>query len=150
MPKELIMRGRTDSGSTEKLNFGGQPRRGYGYRMTQFQLYPSSGIGVDVGELVASITADKVAVTPTDPNFNDDGLIATSFVRVESQYATEKPQVLTVINDLFVITQDLILMVQDTSASASPVNWQVRFEEIKLSDGAAAVANFHQFTIFDD
>ena len=142
------MRGQTASGGEEKLEFGHQARPGYGYRLTEFVLYPSTGIGSQSSELCGTITSGTTAVAPTDPNFNDAGLIAT-FVVDHNSGSNYGPEYLGVINDLFVITQDLILMVQDTGGSSLPVNWHCRFEEIKLSGSAEAVANYKQFTIYN-
>jgi len=145
--EEFIIRGQTASGETETLNFSGQTP-GYAYRLVEFQLYPSTSIGSASSELCATITAGKTAIVPTDPNFNDPGLIAT-FVVDHNSGSNYGPEYLGVINDTFLITQDLILMVQDTGGAATPVNWQCRFEKVKLSSSAEAVANFKQFTIFD-
>ena len=149
MNKEFVMRGQTASGSTEVLNFSGNTP-GYAYRLTEFSLYPSTGIGTSTGELCGTVTAGKTAVAPTDPNFNDDGLIASTFLRIESQYSTEQPLSITTVNDTFLVTQDLILMVQDTSVAGAPINWQARFVAEKMNSSEEAVANFKQFTIFDD
>ena len=73
------MRGSTASGLTEVLNFG-KYKQGYAYRMTEFQIYPSSSIGTVEYELAASITAAKTYEDPANPNFNNDGLIATSLL----------------------------------------------------------------------
>ena len=148
MPNEFVMRGQTASGETEVLNFSGHTP-GYAYKLVEFTLYPSTGIGTERGELCGSITAGKTAVAPTDPNFNSEGLIGTTFLRIESQYTTEMALAITSVNDTFLITQDLILMVQDTSSAAAPVNWQCRFVAEKVNSGEEAVANFRQFTISD-
>jgi len=148
MKKEFVMRGQTASGLTEVLNFSGY-KPGYAYRLIEFSLYPSLNIGTERGELCGTITAGKVAVTPTDPNFNDDGLIATTFLRIESQYTSEMALSITSVNDTFLITQNLILMVQDTSTAGAPVNWQCRFVSVKMNEAEEAVTNFNQFTISD-
>jgi len=147
MPKEFIIRGQTISGGTEVLNISGY-RPGYGYRLTEFDLFPGAAIGQSAVELMGTVTADSSQETATDPNFNNEGLIATAYVSVQnSQYAGH---VQSVVNDLFIITQDLILMVQDNISPASaPINWQVRFKEVKLSASAEAVANFKQYTIYN-
>jgi len=127
MRKTFVMRGQTASGQTEVLNFG-KYKAGYAYKITEFQLYHSTNIGAAHNEMVGSITAGKVAITPTDVNFNDEGLIATALVNGHRDYDVGS---LTVINDTFLITQNLILMVQDTSGTDAPVNWQCRFESVK-------------------
>jgi len=146
MRKEFVMRGQTASGETEVLNFSGY-KPGYAYRMTEFQLYPSTNIAGNNDELVGSITAGKTAVAPTDVNFNDEGLIASAISSIRDHL----PVVATysVINDTFLITQNLILMVQDQSGG-DPVNWQCRFVAEKMNDSETAVANFRQFTISDE
>jgi len=147
MNKEFVMRGQTASGETEILNFRGN-KPGYGYRLVQFDLFPGSGIGSDANELCGTVTAGKVAVTPTDPDFDDPGLIASAMFGASSSQAYPYSFIF-IINDLFVITQDLILMVQDTSGGNNAVNWQCKFEKVKLSKSGEAVANFNQFTIYD-
>ena len=147
MPEELIMRGQTASGLTETLNFSGRTP-GYGYRMTEFAIYPSTGIGSTEAELCACVTANDTAANPTVPDFNEDGLIANAiWVNYYSTAYIPGPGH-SIVNDLFIITQDLILKVQDTTSS-TPVNWQCKFEKVKLSNAAEATANFKQFTIFD-
>jgi len=145
MNKEFVMRGQTASGLTEVLNFSGN-KPGYAYRLTEFALYPSTDVPASSYELTGSVTAGKTAVAPNDPDFNDDGLIATTFTKSESNVAYPVTS-LTIINDLFLITQDLILMVQDTGSA--PINWQCRFKSVKMSVAEEAATNFKQFTIFD-
>jgi len=143
--EEFIIRGQTASGSTETLNFSGQTP-GYAYRIVEFHLYPSDNIPGQNVELMGTITAGKTAVDPDNPNFNDEGLIATAlFTKGTEPHHTVSD--VSIVNDTFLITQNLILMVQDAYSTA--INWQCRFEKVKLSDSAEAVANFKQFTIFD-
>ena len=139
------MRGQTANGETEVLNFG-KYKQGYAYKITEFSLYPSSNVGVSVNEMCGSITAGKTAVAPNEPNFNDDGLIATSVVSV---YNNES-YILSVLNDTYIITQNLILMVQETSSNNHPVNWQCRFESVKMSGAEEAAVNYKQFAISDE
>lgn len=151
MNKEFVMRGQTASGETEVLNFSGH-KPGYAYRLTEFQLYPSTSIGSQFAELVGTITAGKTAVAPTDPNFNNEGLIASLVVHVGHDSETRGNALvpLVVINDTFLITQNLILMVQNTSGSSNPVNWQCRFVAEKMSKSEEAVNNYKQYTISDE
>ena len=146
MNKEFVMRGQTASGQTEILNFSGY-KSGYAYRLVEFVLYPSTGMGSANDELMGSITASKTATTPTDPNFNDEGLIGVAYA---SQYSSPAypPGDRTIVNDTFLITQNLILMVQNTD-SGTPVNWQCRFVAEKMSGPESAVTNYKQFQISD-
>jgi len=148
MNKEFVMRGQTASGETEILNFSGY-KPGYAYRLTEFQLYPGDGIGSADNELLGSITASKTIEAPTDPNFNDEGLIGVSSFNAHNSVAYG-PLHYSVINDTFLITQNLILMVQDTAGGNRPVNWQCRFVAEKISGPEEAVANYKQFTISDE
>ena len=145
MNKEFVMRGQTASGGTEVLNFSGNTP-GYAYRMTEFALYPSTNIQSATYEITGTVTAAKTAEAPTDPNFNNEGLIATTAIQDhhDSSYSGDS---ISVVNDLFLITQDLILMVQDTTGA--PINWQCRFVAEKLVNGEEALANYKQFTISD-
>ena len=148
MKKEFVMRGQTNSGETEVLNFSGF-KPGYAYRLTEFQLYPSTNLpNVDV-EMTASITAGKTAVSPMDVDFSDEGLIGTAFLQSNAS-STRLQSDLVVINDTFLITQNLILMVNNAAGSNEPVNWQCRFESVKMSGSEEAVTNYKQFLISDE
>jgi len=148
MNKEFVMRGQTASGKTEILNFSGN-KPGYAYRLVEFQLYPSTNLpGVDV-EMTASITAGKTAIAPTDVNFNTEGLIGTAFLQSNAS-STRLQSDLIVINDTFLITQNLILMVMNSAGSNEPVNWQCRFVAEKMSKSEEAVTNYKQYTISDE
>jgi len=147
MPKEFVMRGRTASGETEVLNIGSQARPGYGYIMTEFLLYFGEDIGGAGKELAGTVTAGKTAVAPLEPDFTNAGLIATSLCFASG--STDNPDHWTVVNDLYIITQDLILMVQDKSGNDGFTNWQCRFREVKLTSAAEAVANYKQYTVFN-
>ena len=79
---------------------------------------------------------------------NRSTMIATAMM--ENNKDTAYPiTYLSVVNDTFLITQNLILMVQSTN-SATPVNWQCRFVAEKMSGPEEAVANYKQFTISDE
>jgi len=147
MKKEFVMRGLTASGKTEVLNFSGY-KPGYAYRLVELELYPSAAIGSNNFDLHGTITAGKTAVAPTDPNFNDEGLIGVA-TYADNSNSAYGPSVTSVINDTFLITQNLILMVQDDGGSSTSVNWQCRFEAVKMNNAEEAAANFKQFSIFD-
>jgi len=147
MKKNFVMRGQTPSGETELLNFGGY-KPGYAYRLVEFEIYPSTNVGGAHYELAATLTAAKVEEDPANPDFTNEGLIGT--VLLVSQSGIEFYGGTRVINDTFLITQDLILSVIDTVAgSPMAVNWQCRFEAVKMSGPEEAATNFKQFTIFD-
>ena len=142
------MRGQTVSGGQEVLNFSGF-KPGMAYRLTEFLLFPSTATGTTSYEMCGSITAGKTAMAPADQNFNDEGLIGVAFI--ENEDAEHYPiSYKTIINNTFLITQNLILMVQDTGGSSHPVNWQCRFEAVKMSGPEEAVANYKQFLISDE
>ena len=96
--------------------------------------------------MCGTITADNSSMPPNNPDFNNEGLIATTLIFGRGD--NTGPYELSVVNDLFVITQDLILQIADVDTNA-PVNWQVRFKEVKLSGPAEAVANYKQYTIYN-
>jgi len=146
MRKTFVMRGQTASGETEVLNFSGY-KPGYAYRMTEFVLYPSTNIPSEHIEAQGTVTAGKTAVAPTDPNFNDEALIAVC--HLENNNLQAYPiSTQSVVNDTFLITQNLILMVQNTDGD--PVNWQCRFESVKMSGPEEAATNYKQFAISDE
>ncbi len=147
MNKQFVMRGQTASGETDTLNFSGY-KPGYAYRLVEFELYPSVIGSSAIGELSASITAAKTAEDPNNPNFNNEGLIGVTSLGFRNDakfYET------TIINDTFLITQNLILKVIDNEAGdPMAVNWQCRFVAEKMSGPEEAVANYKQFTISDE
>jgi len=153
MKKEFVMRGQTASGYTEVLNFSGY-KPGYAYRLTEFKLFGSTSLGTAFAELWGTVTAGKTAVAPTDPNFNDDGLIAVSQyatnINASGGSATAFPVNNEIINNTFLITQNLILMVQDTGTAGNPINWQCRFESVKMTGPEEASVNYKQFAISDE
>ena len=148
MRKEFVMRGQTASGGTEVLNFG-KYKQGTAYRITEFILYPSVTLGVGTNqELCGSITAGKTALAPqTNVNFNDEALIASSFFCLDIGAGPTSTH--SVINDTYMITQNLILMVQDQGGDSNPVNWQCRFESVKMTGSEEAAVNYKQFAISD-
>jgi len=148
MKKEFVMRGKTASAGTEVLNFSGH-KPGYAYKLVEFQLWPSTGIGSTTHELIATITAAKTYEDPSNPNFNNEGLIATAInVRDDGQRSV---YMANVINDTFLITQNLILAVLDSHAGAPmDVNWQCRFVSEKMSGPEEASVNYKQYAISDD
>jgi len=148
MNKEFVMRGQTASGLTEVLNFSGNTP-GYAYRITEFEIFPSNNIGGVSYELAGTVTAAKVFEDPSNPNFNNEGLIATAMMGALNNFQSGTMH--TIVDDTFLITQDLILAVVDTqTGSPMPVNWQCRFVAEKLVNGEEALANYNQFTISND
>jgi hypothetical protein len=149
MPKEFTMRGQTASAGEEVINISGY-RPGYGYKVTEFRVYPSTNLGSAHGEYFAALTASKTAADPVNPDFNDDGLIGTAmFIIAANPAANSEFGTGALWNEDFVITQDLRLSCRETDGGVA-VNWQIKFKEVKLSRGAEAVANFKQFSIFSN
>jgi len=147
--KEFVMRGQTASGLTHTMNFSGH-KGDYGFRLIEFAIYPSTGIGTNSFELAATVTAAKTFEDPSNPNFNNEGLIASAYFR-DKLIDNRVTQTAVVVNDTFMITQDIILAVVDTYAGAPmAVNWQCKFLPVKLSSAEAALTNYRQFSIFDD
>jgi len=149
---EFVIRGQTANGGVEKLNFSGF-KPGYAYRMIEFQLYPSTNIGGGATadyEASASVTAGKTLLDPAAPDFNNDALIATALFLKDSTSAYYQFGTSSVVNDTFMITQDLLLQVHEQSGNGSPVNWQCRFQPVKMTGSEEAVANYKQFTISDE
>jgi hypothetical protein len=147
MKKAFVIRGQTNSGETEVLNFSGY-KPGYAYRLVEFRLWPQSVASGAVYELNGTITAGKVAVSPIDYDFSNEGLIGVAMMQDNDNehYPISES---SLVNDTFLITQNLILMVQNTSSAGHPVNWQCRFESVKMTKPEEAVTNYKQFMISD-
>lgn len=142
---EFVMRGNTAKGLTEILNFGGH-KLGYAFIITEFQLYPSENIGNADAEMTGIIAAGKTSLDPDNPDFSNDSLIACTLFSDDAadHYPASSH---TVINDTFLITQDLRLTVSNTEAAN--INWQIKFRPVKMSSAEEAVTNYKQFTISD-
>jgi hypothetical protein len=148
MKEEFVMRGSTASGTQEVLNFG--MKDGYAYRLVDLELYPSTSLGQLDSELYVTVTAAKTFENPENPDFNNEGLIATAFLRTgkEVNYVGAQAKV---INDTFLITQNLIIACVDTkTGSPQKTNWQCRFRAEKMSENQKANQNYRQFMIFDE
>lgn len=151
------MRGKTASGKFEILNFG--MKSGYAFRLIEFQVYPSNDIGGTSAELAATITADKLDTSvdppispanPANPDFTQEGLIGTAYFPLTSVSTSGTSFPVSVVNDTYMISQNLILSVIDKVAgSPMDVNWQCRFMAEKVSDTEQANINFKQFSVFD-
>lgn len=148
--EEFVIRGQTASGGTETINFG--IKNGYAHRLIEFSIYPSQNIGGVNVELAATVTAAKTFEDPANPNFDNEGLIGVAQYHVNpSVTAHLAPGFLSIVNDTFLITQNLILAAIDTvSGSPQPVNWQCKFKPVKLSESNLANQNYRQFMIFDE
>jgi hypothetical protein len=150
MKKDFVIRGQLASGKTETIEFGGY-KEGYAYKVIGFELFPSAAIGTQNCELSATLTAAKTFEDPSNPSFNNEGLIASSLFRNGEAVNYAGPLAATVINHTFLITQNLILAVIDNYPGAPmAVNYQLTFESVKMTDSQAAATNFKQFSIFDE
>jgi len=148
MRKEFVMRGSTASDHQEVLNFSGY-KPGYAYRLVDIELYPSTSLGQLDSELYVTITAAKTFENPENPDFDNEGLIGVAFLRTGKEVNYVGAQA-TVVNDTFLITQNLILACVDTKVGTpQKTNWQCRFVAEKMNNAEEAAANFKQFTISD-
>ena len=149
MPKEFVMRGQTASDNEEVLNFSGY-KPGYAYKLVEFKLFPSQ-IATTLCELSGTITAAKTAEDPTNPNFNNEGLIGTAIATMGHEPSSRSTTTnYSIINDTFLITQNLILKVIDNYAgSPMDVNWQCRFVKEKMNGPEEAATNYKQYLISD-
>jgi len=143
--EEFVMRGQTASATEEILNFG--MKDGYAFRLIEFEVYPSTNVATTEFEGVAALTAAKVAEDPINPNFSNEGLIGTAACLVSASSINPATNI-SVINDTYLISQNLILSCRDTSGN--PVNWQCKFKPVKLTDAGQANVNYRQFSVFDD
>ncbi len=143
---EFVIRGKVVSGGTEVLNFSGF-KPGYAYRLMGLDVYPGADIGTNNFEGAVTITAGRSAINPLAPDFNDEGLIGTSYFGANTAAGNVYQH--EIINDTFLITQDLILEGRDASGNGIAVNYQARFMPVKVSASEEAVANYKQFMISD-
>jgi len=149
MKKKFVMRGKNAKGTTAILNFGSMQKlnKNMAYKIIEFRLYPSLNIGAADAEMTGIISAGKTPMDPDNPDFNDEACIATTLFSDDAadHYPASSH---TILNDTFLITQDLLLTVSNTEAS--DINWQCRFEAVKMTDAETAATNYRQFAIFDE
>lgn len=146
MRDEFVMRGQTAKGETETLNFG-KYKAGFAYKLVEFKLAASFNVGAADAHMTAVITAGKTPLDPQNPNFNDQGLIASAHMKNDANDAYPI-SAYSVINDTYIITQNLLLTV--FNSEASPINWQCRFESVKMTGAEEAAVNYKQFAISDE
>jgi len=146
--KEFVIRGKTASGLTHTINFAGH-KGDYGFRLIEFQVFPSVAVGDTSHKLTGSVTAAKEAQDSLNPDFNSEGLIGSTMLN-EGNSVDDGPVWATVINDTFIITQDILLHFEDRGGGSYAVNWQCKFMPVKLTTTEAALTNYRQFSIFDE
>jgi len=147
MRKEFVMRGKTAKGLTEELNFG-KYKAGHAYRITELKLFPTT-VGNQTSadsHICAVITAGKTPLDPQTPDFSIEGCIANALWKNDSNDSHASTQQ-SVIDDTFIITQNLLLTV--FNVESHDVNWQCRFESVKMSGAEEAAVNYKQFAISD-
>ena len=150
MRKTFVMRGQTTSfkagGGFEVLNFG-KYKQGYAYKLTEFKVWPSGGTNAN-DELDGIITASKTVADPAAPDFSDLGTIGVACWENSSseQYG---PNQASLVDDTFLITQDLLLSANDYQGD-SPINYFCRFKSVKMTNAEEAVTNYKQFAISDE
>jgi len=150
MRKEFIIRGKLD-GTANKgiktIRITGM-EKGYGVRITEFQLYPATDIGGTGLESCASIARGSAPLDPVNPNFDEQALVAVAKYAIPTG-PEHGVMTYSVINDLVNLTQDLTIMAEDTSGGNRAINFQIKFKSVKLSGPAEAAANYQSFTIND-
>ena len=148
MRKEFIKKGKLPVNAVKTLHMTGL-KPGYGYWITRFELWGWQDVlgTTDASEYCAAITAEKTAADSSAPDFNQEGQIAVAMWGVSHNLTTNMPPGFSVIDDLFVCTQDLLLEVKGTASTH--VNYLIKFEKVTMSDSALAVQNYKQFAISD-
>ena len=141
MPKEFIVRGYNVSGTNDVIHLSGS-KTGYGFKLKEFKLWGSTHLGATSQECWGILSRGP-AMDPKAPDFRNDALVGVSVFMTHTSPAYP-PQSLELIDDLVILTQDLTIAVQDTSDSEA-INWQLKFEEVKLTDAAEGVANYQAF-----
>ena len=146
MRKEFVMQGQIASSGEKTLRLSGISD-GYGYVIHSFQIAASTNLGGAGSECFAAITRDNVAMDPINPNWGDDGLVATASAY---SYGLAVAGNFThfLVNDMAILTQDLILSARDTD-NANPVNYLIKFKSVKLSSSEEAVENYKQYSIYN-
>ena len=133
------------TGDSEILNFSGS-KTGYGYRLVEFRIWSTVSINT-ADEMEAIITTGKTAANPAAPDFSNQGTIgvATWQDGTDEKYG---PQHASLVDDLYMITQNIILTANDYQGD-SDINYFCRFVSEKMSGAEEAAVNYKQFTISD-
>ena len=101
-----------------------------------------------VEKFVALFKGSYKKLGPNDIDFSNQALIAVSMVSYNTT-ALDGQIIHSIIDDTFMVTQDLKLMVSNPHNS-EPVNWQCRFKPVKMTETEMANANLRQFHVFDE
>jgi len=146
MRKQFVMQGQLASSGEKVLRLSGISD-GYGYIIDSFQIGASTNLGTSGAECFAAITRDNVAMDPINPNWSDDGLVATA---TAYSYGLAVPGnlVTSLVNDMAVLTQDLILSVRETD-NTNPINYLIKFRSVRISSSEEAVENYKQYSIYN-
>ena len=158
MPREFILRGKgsgtgADPLAYQRINISGFNSES-GFRLVEFEVWPSVdavAAGGDfqfMGALSRCSFDNRTSFVAQTPDFNDSALIANAQYQYGNS-ATEAPSATSLINDLAILTQDLVLHTIETRGTSVGVNWQIRLKEVKLTDAARAVANYEQYSIYN-
>jgi len=147
MRKQFVMQGQIATSGEKVLRLSGISD-GYGYVIDSFQIGASTNLGASGAECFAAITRAKVAMDPINPNWSDDGLVATA---TAYSYGLAVPGnlVTSMVNDMAVLTQDLILSARETDNS-NPINYLIKFRSVKMTGPEEAATNYKQFSISDE
>ena len=150
MKKDFVMRGQVkdfkSTGAFEILNFSGH-KTGYAYRLTEFRIWAASGVNSN-DELDAIITAGKTVADPAAPDFSDPGTIGVACWKNTSNpsYGLNYAEL---VDDTFLITQNLILSASDHQDDSATINYFCRFVSEKMAGPEQAVTNYKQYLISD-
>jgi len=147
MRKEFVMQGQLASSGEKVLRLSGISD-GYGYIIDSFQIGASTNLGSVGAECFAAITRAKVAMDPINPNWSADGLVATATAYSYGVGIAGNFNPTSLINDMAVLTQDLILSARETDNS-NPINYLIKFRSVKMTGPEEASTNFKQFSISD-
>lgn len=142
------MQGQITSGGVKKLRLSGISD-GYGFVIDSFQISASTNLGSQGSECFAAITRSKTEADPINPNWSNDGLVATATAYSYGLAVAGNFNPMSLVNDHAVLTQNLLLTARETD-NGTPINYLIKFRSVKMTGSEEAVANYQQFVISDE
>ena len=116
-----------------------------GYRIVKFQVFPQKP-GTSTGENLVQVfnvesSANNAAsaAVATDVDFSNQTLVAVGFVGASTN-STQLSPIPAIIFDNMVFNQDIFIAHKDESGNASPVNYYMELEQVKLDLNENTVA----------
>jgi len=121
---------------------------GYGFKLLEFRIWGAKALdGPAATESWGILTRDStLSPDPLNPDFSNKAFLGVASFILDPD-STPTLATNSLVNDNDILTQDIYGFCANTAHYLT--NWFLRFETVKLSTSAEAVANYNAFSIRD-